>query len=519
MNQQLNCKICKRLLENPVLISCGETICQKCVACLIDSNEPSKLNCPLCLETHEIPSNGFILNKFVVNLLKSNNLSMLELTQPAISIQNLKYHLDILKLECDKLENGIKNSSDELFDYCSKMRQEVQTNSELKIQCIQRLSEDLIKQIDAFEKECFTNLSKEADFSLIKDFINTINQFSIKWSPYIKPTNLFEIKFNQNDIEDALTTCKSFELKLRMNVPFFRSLILNCDRLLEFDVNLDEINSDLIGLFTKKRRVLPKFSELKVTDLKPLIADRNKKSKCFKMVLLDNGNYVLIYSDVDETVVLIMFDSNFTILKKSKITIKISSVLLYSYKNLVITHLFGYLNDRLNIYDENLHLKSEGSLATYNSLIAFNDKNIFGYDASTNSSLCVYDWDLSHQATITSFCLNEPYFHLPLASQFVYYDAKFYFLHYNSIIIVKQNDGSLIKTINGISANTKFAIDRCDGFLIALNENHNKLLFFTSNGELVNESGLSEFSNRLEFCVSKRAGLVFYDTHDALIYS
>ena len=55
----LECDYCKLILEKPVTLPCGKTLCQHH---LEDTNE-NKYSCTFCLgEEHQIPKNGFKLN-------------------------------------------------------------------------------------------------------------------------------------------------------------------------------------------------------------------------------------------------------------------------------------------------------------------------------------------------------------------------------------------------------------------------------------------------------------------------
>lgn len=509
----LNCKICKSVYKKPVLIPCcNETVCQDCVLSLSDTNKQDEIKCPFCQQKLQIPLEGFMSNKFVEDLITTK----LNLIDSDLNAQQLKHNLDCLKQESDRLKSMLSNRTDELFDYCSQLRHKVQMSTELKIKNITRINEEFIKQIDDYEKESFAK-SPNSNIKQIEDFIDSITDLYSEWMPYLKQSTSFKVQINEHELAAAIETSKQFQLKLKHSMRISRGLVLN-SQLMEFDTNLNKLNSNVIGSLIFKKRIVSKFSDLKPVDLKPILKDRNHKIKQIKLVALDNTRFIVVYSDLDENSTMLLIDKDLKVIKQTKILIQISSIQLYSYKNMVIIHLFGDLNDRIHIYDEHLYLKTEGSLATYNSLLAFNDKNIIIYDSSLNPSLYIYDWDLMYQATVIS--LNSLGDTIPsIASQIEYSDSKFYFRFGNQLCIVNQSDDKLLKTISNISSLHNFVIDRGDNCLICLNENATKLSYYSIMGDyLFYETQLIGFPNTFEFCVSKQSGLIFYNPLEAFVY-
>ncbi|CAF0989769.1 unnamed protein product [Brachionus calyciflorus] len=68
LDNLFNCKICLKPLTESVILPCGESICDEHVS----SSEDQKLYCPCCNLDHQIPDSGFIPNKLVNSLIKSN---------------------------------------------------------------------------------------------------------------------------------------------------------------------------------------------------------------------------------------------------------------------------------------------------------------------------------------------------------------------------------------------------------------------------------------------------------------
>ncbi len=91
INHLFNCQICKDLLVDPIILPCGETVCN------VHTEKISEENCLLCTEMHTSPKSGFPSNKIVKNQLdlKINkiNLNFRQFNDYNTIIQDLNEHL------------------------------------------------------------------------------------------------------------------------------------------------------------------------------------------------------------------------------------------------------------------------------------------------------------------------------------------------------------------------------------------------------------------------------------------
>ena len=69
-----NCQLRKKLLENPVILPCGETLCKKDLGEFITSED--RLRCPFCTKEHLQTSEGFPMDRRIQKMidLKVNQL-------------------------------------------------------------------------------------------------------------------------------------------------------------------------------------------------------------------------------------------------------------------------------------------------------------------------------------------------------------------------------------------------------------------------------------------------------------
>ena len=67
----VTCNICKKYLKNPVLLPCGETICNQHVDLKKSENAEnySVYKCQICKENHYAYDEAFSSNKIAINLL------------------------------------------------------------------------------------------------------------------------------------------------------------------------------------------------------------------------------------------------------------------------------------------------------------------------------------------------------------------------------------------------------------------------------------------------------------------
>ena len=67
INSLLICPVCESRLEDPRMLSHAALICRKCVDISTEA-ESSTFACKNCSGTHEIPLNGFPINKKIAKL-------------------------------------------------------------------------------------------------------------------------------------------------------------------------------------------------------------------------------------------------------------------------------------------------------------------------------------------------------------------------------------------------------------------------------------------------------------------
>ena len=196
-----NCDICNELLVDPVTIPCGNTLCKVHLDELLTSDNVFK--CILCHKKHNVPEDGFIVNKRIQNALYFEKIKLTpgflkckqkieEATEQASKIESIKKypagyiteHFDIIKSHVNWRREEIKADIDK---YADEMIQKIETskincmdmskeNSQLtsRIEESTRELENLKKRLDTFEIDHLNFKNIEANADDLKEKLNRI---------------------------------------------------------------------------------------------------------------------------------------------------------------------------------------------------------------------------------------------------------------------------------------------------------------------------------------------------------
>lgn len=157
MENLLNCKLCYKQYEDPIILPCLNSVCSKHV--FSDKNVVI-FKCKLCPAEHNVESDTFNTDKTMVELLK--------ISGKYIDIDTTCYGTyydiseDLNKQLKDLVEKIELLERDPLFyidDYFSKLRNKIDLSKEEKTKIIEEQHEILINQVNESEKECKIKLN------------------------------------------------------------------------------------------------------------------------------------------------------------------------------------------------------------------------------------------------------------------------------------------------------------------------------------------------------------------------
>ena len=151
--EPIQCTKCFEQLKTPVVLPCGNAICEKHQN--EDRDDNNSIYCSVCDLHHVIPNGGFL-----------RNLALEKLIERKINCIDLgnEYRSTFVKLEhfselIEKLENLKKDPGEQVYNKISELKSEIDLRRE---QLKKKVDEDalsIIKQLEEYEKECMANIS------------------------------------------------------------------------------------------------------------------------------------------------------------------------------------------------------------------------------------------------------------------------------------------------------------------------------------------------------------------------
>ena len=163
-HNNLICPGCNDKYTDPQQLPCGQSLCNYCIQTI----EKNEFKCALCNNVHQKPVNGFPLNDQLIQQL--NKRLKTESSNEAQQFKTLSNNIDT-KLK--QAEFDLANGDYIIKEHCRELRREVQLAKEIKIEQIQKLSEEMLSQIDSYEQDRITAYlkSKKEPFTLkLNDF-------------------------------------------------------------------------------------------------------------------------------------------------------------------------------------------------------------------------------------------------------------------------------------------------------------------------------------------------------------
>ena len=152
----IKCATCIKVLNLPVILPCGHTICKDHVDKAVENNETS-IKCKICDKLIGIPSDGFVANRFAESLLD-------EMKKETCLGEKFKTEYNQARESCESFEelldefNRVINDPEmKIHTVINELRNKVDLRREELKQEIDRKALTLIHRFDEFEKECKAN--------------------------------------------------------------------------------------------------------------------------------------------------------------------------------------------------------------------------------------------------------------------------------------------------------------------------------------------------------------------------
>ncbi len=194
-----HCPLCSRLLVDPIVLPCGETVCK------LHIQDKDLDKCPLCSEQHLLPKNGFPANKVLNNLLEIqlNTLNMDKVSY----FKDCKNMIQKLKANLEEIEVIQSNPTAFIAQVFDRLKRQVyRRRDEITLQ-IDECSNAIIEEVEKYHKECAANVNTNTEATEMIDLCKSmLEELILKFDSF---------QIDNTKYEEILKNCK--ELKKNLN--------------------------------------------------------------------------------------------------------------------------------------------------------------------------------------------------------------------------------------------------------------------------------------------------------------
>jgi len=203
MNSLLNCQFCSCIFTDPIVLPCGETVCQ------VHTEEICASKCIFCQKKHTAPQHGFPSNKVLKNQLEleANKLNLI-----FSQFSDFKRLLADMNKRYQEIEQLSQDPESFISDYFTELTRQVDLRKENLIEDIGQYSYELIQKIDSLKKECLLN-SRNASKSFernaegIRERLDKLNDM---FSSYMNDKK--EMDLNDKKLEEMISQKESSQI-------------------------------------------------------------------------------------------------------------------------------------------------------------------------------------------------------------------------------------------------------------------------------------------------------------------
>ena len=237
-----NCNKCQAILEEPITLSCGNTVCKKHLQESL--NVENVIGCSLCQKKHIVPEDGFLINKIIqngleieLNKLKLNPIfdsckkALGDTKESAANVQKIrdnqeiyiKQYFDGIREQVESRQNSLK---DQIDKYSAEIKQSIEKSESTCIQLAKEVNK-LTNEIDKSNDELFKlqenfgtfeiNDKKFQDIKNSAEFLNLnfINVFS-EYKESLFLNKKYEFLFDDMEIKGVVG---KFSVKDKVQTP------------------------------------------------------------------------------------------------------------------------------------------------------------------------------------------------------------------------------------------------------------------------------------------------------------
>ena len=228
INNLFNCSFCNELFKVPILLPCGETICQKDLDVLKSSHNDSIINCCFCDKQHHRPPDDFPIIKRIVDLIELGN-DRINFGKTFEHGKNLLKDLDRTIKECEFINS---EPSYYIYTYLHELKNQCDIRREnLKLE-IDNHFDQILNEIEMYRIEC-EEIARNS--SVITNKLQGYQLNLNDWKKAYDTVNLQEEIRDQVILRAKLSKLKlDIELNtLKQNLLQNKSITINADQVVD----------------------------------------------------------------------------------------------------------------------------------------------------------------------------------------------------------------------------------------------------------------------------------------------
>lgn len=487
MDDSIICRFCKLIYDQPKILPCGESICSACSS----PSAAAKVTCIYCNQVHDIPSNGFMINKSLEKMMSLHSKIYIEYND--------------IKVELEKLKYTFTYGKDEASNHFAQLINKIDLETEIKIKQIHDIRDDLIKKVKQYEEACCKSIE-----------INRGAHFGAAAKALIERA---ELTVTDRSLFSMLNLQKIQDLKSDMAKQRHQISEKNLNgKLVEFNENKNVSNS-LIGTLTCQENQTVSMHTNTVYFITQHLKHRPILNSSFHLDIMQSGTIVIGYiASVSNADKLIIETHNFR--KKSALHFMEYTVAsgVYSYligtrDNSIILvensscHIGRYEKNLRKTVDTKLSFKVHKMTCSESSIALLELNQECKYNIHILDSLLTPMLKIETKSHIFSFIGDIDYF----ATQ-----AEYIVIRTQSTSLIVLNRQGCLKTKISLPGSSE--IISVDATISVLNRKDKCILNYDYDGNVVKKVTLQSFCDE-QIKIDKNSGkFVFVNKSRWLIY-
>ncbi len=445
----------------------------------------------------------------------------------------------------DKLKQTIERGAEKLSAHCSDLKSQIKEISSELQKFITESNENLLDEIQAYEKNFFSKFDLEISNSKI-DITNLISRtdlFCCKWSKCLNDSYVYE----KDEASKAKKEAHELSAQLENEICEFEKKALD-ENLIQFVRNNKSLNTNLVGdLFNQNYNYVTKLSIIQFEDVFQEITRPHQT----KIEVLKNGKYIImaLYEEKNYNFKVICFDADGNFLKsedsllrypqklrdfkmvRSNETVCMYFSFIYGFYEMDRMPTFEFKNKKENIarfliirLDENLRVINKINVGFSLSIMCAFEENIYilsNWKNGGDYKMFIFDWSLKQICELgtennTAKNENVP-FRFPKTTRKIEINTETFFLLEDfKLRMMDRKSGEIKREILFNSFRIFLSLNK---YILTFNNFYRILYYYDLDGNLLYAKNIKNISHDAFLVSVLGERLIFLDSKSKTIYN